>query len=312
MATKNIYLYKVTIRDESTGIEVPLDQYKALFQSIIAANSRNNALRLSTVDEPEVTILDIIENTDECLFARLNRKKLNNSMQKRNYRTYEISDVLQPDEIAQSGVESFTYCILGYSHGILSMVNSKGAPAVSVLSHIFALYRNQYALETEPIPNQDLLGKLIDGKSPEINKIQIDIPKPNPAVLEQLFGFSEAAIINIVSRNAASLVFEIKPDFRGALANDKNNVRQIIDILKENSRNYNSVVLSGKSNTGERQQKYDLFEEYFKYPISINEVIHENGRIRERGRAQLQMDYRNKMQNVYNEYKRLILLVSGR
>ena len=58
-------------------------------------------------------------------------------MQKRNYRTYEISDVLQPDEIAQSGVESFTYCILGYSHGILSMVNSKGAPAVSVLSHIF-------------------------------------------------------------------------------------------------------------------------------------------------------------------------------
>lgn len=194
MATKNIYLYKVTIRDESTGIEVPLDQYKALFQSIIAANSRNNALRLSTVDEPEVTILDIIENTDECLFARLNRKKLNNSMQKRNYRTYEISDVLQPDEIAQSGVESFTYCILGYSHGILS----------------------------------------------------------------------------------------------------------------------NSVVLSGKSNTGERQQKYDLFEEYFKYPISINEVIHENGRIRERGRAQLQMDYRNKMQNVYNEYKRLILLVSGR
>lgn len=164
----------------------------------------------------------------------------------------------------------------------------------------------------QPIPNQDLLGKLIDGKSPEINKIQIDIPKPNPAVLEQLFGFSEAAIINTVSRNAASLVFEIKPDFRGALANDKNNVRQIIDILKENSRNYNSVVLSGKSNTGERQQKYDLFEEYFKYPISINEVIHENGRIRERGRAQLQMDYRNKMQNVYNEYKRLILLVSGR
>lgn len=122
MATKNIYLYKVTIKDESTGIEVSLDQYKSLFQSIIAANSRNNALRLSTVDEPEVTILDIIDNTDECLFARLNRKKLNNSMQKRNYRTYEISDVLQPDEIAQNGVESFTYCILGYSHGILSMV----------------------------------------------------------------------------------------------------------------------------------------------------------------------------------------------
>lgn len=61
---------------------------------------------------------------------------------------------------------------------------------------------------------------------------------------------------------------------------------------------YNSVVLSGKSNTGERQQKYDLFEEYFKYPISINEVIHENGRIRERGRAQLQMDYRKRNSHI--------------
>ena len=30
MATKNIYLYKVTIKDESTGIEVSLDQYKRL------------------------------------------------------------------------------------------------------------------------------------------------------------------------------------------------------------------------------------------------------------------------------------------
>ena len=33
MATKNIYLYEVTIKDESTGNEVPLHLYKTLIQS---------------------------------------------------------------------------------------------------------------------------------------------------------------------------------------------------------------------------------------------------------------------------------------
>ena len=45
-------------------------------------------------------------------------------MQKRNYNTYETADVLPPDEIGNNGVEWFAYCILGYSHGILSLVNS--------------------------------------------------------------------------------------------------------------------------------------------------------------------------------------------
>ena len=49
------------------------------------------------------------------LFARLNRKRPNNSMQKRNYNTYETADVLPPDEIGNNGVEWFTYCILQIS-----------------------------------------------------------------------------------------------------------------------------------------------------------------------------------------------------
>ena len=110
MATKNIYLYEVTIKDVSTGNEVPLHLYKTLIQSIITAKSHNGAIKLSTPEEPETMLLDIIEDTEAYLFARLNRKRLNNSMQKRNYTTYETSDVLQPDEVELNGVEAFTYC----------------------------------------------------------------------------------------------------------------------------------------------------------------------------------------------------------
>ena len=156
MATKNIYLYEVTIKDESTGNEVPLHLYKTLIQSIITAKSHNGAIKLSTPEEPETMLLDIIEDTEVYLFARPNRKRLNNSMQKRNYTTYETSDVLQPDEVELNGVEAFTYCILGYKHGILSIVNSKGAPTANTLSRIFSLYCRQYSLEIRyhnPLPD---------------------------------------------------------------------------------------------------------------------------------------------------------------
>ena len=41
---------------------------------------------------PEPVMLDVLEDTDEYLFARLNRKRPNNSMQKRDYATRRCVD----------------------------------------------------------------------------------------------------------------------------------------------------------------------------------------------------------------------------
>ena len=136
MSIKNIYLFKVIIRDTETNDEVEVSRFNSLFREIFDANSQNSALKL-TYENAEPIMLDILENNDEFLFARLNRKRPNNSLQKRNYNTFETTDVLSPDEVAANGVELFTYCILGYSHGILSIVNSKGAPNEGSLSRIF-------------------------------------------------------------------------------------------------------------------------------------------------------------------------------
>lgn len=150
MSTKNIYLFKVSIRDTQTNTEVPVQLFRGLFREIFDREGRNNALKL-TYEDTEPMMLDILENTEEYLFARLNRKRPNNSMQKRNYNTYETADVLPPDEIGNNGVEWFTYCILGYSHGILSLVNSKGAPNEGALARVFSRYNNRFSLETETI-----------------------------------------------------------------------------------------------------------------------------------------------------------------
>lgn len=311
MSTKNIYLFKVVIRDTQTNTEVPVNLFKGLFQEIFNRESRNSALKL-TYEDTEPMMLDILEDTNEYLFARLNRKRPNNSMQKRNYNTYLTTDVLQPDEIGSNGVELFTYCILGYSHGILSIVNSKGAPNEGALARVFSRYNNRFSLETEAIPNQDLINELINGRAPEINKVQIDIAQPDAQILQELFGFNDAEVLEAVGQNTSSIVFEVKPNFRGALSNDVNVITRLVRALQQNHNRYNSVVLSGKKSTGERQRQYDLYEEYFKYPINVSEYRQENGQKTEREKELILRDYKGNMMNVYNQYKDIILAVSNR
>lgn len=311
MSTKNIYFFKVTIRDTQNNTEVPVSSFKAIFQSIIDQHSRNGALKLD-YQSSEPIMLDVLEHTDEFLFARLNRKRPNNSMQKRNYNTYQTTDVLAPDEIGNSGVELFTYCILGYSHGILSIVNSKGAPGAGALARVFSCYNNRFSLETEGIPNQDLINELLGGRAPEINRVQVDIAQPSAQILESVFGFNETEILAEMGRNASSLVFEVKPEFRGALSYDPTIISRLIDVLRRNRGHYNSVVVSGKKDSGDRQRQYDLYEEYFKYPINVSEYRQENGQKIEREKGLIQQDFRANMMQVYSAYKNIILAVSNR
>lgn len=311
MSTKNIYLFKVSIRDTQLNKEIPVNSFKQLFGEIINKESKNGALEL-TYQSAEPMMLDIIENTDEYLFARLNRKRPNNSMQKRNYNTFETTDVLAPDEVGSNGVEWFTYCILGYSHGVLSIVNSKGAPKEGALARVFSRHNSKYSLETDPIPNQNLINELLNGNAPEINRVQVDIAQPNAQILKELFGFSDTEVLETVSRNTSSLVFEVKPQFRRALTTDPDLVTRLIRAFQQNRKKYKSVLLSGKKNSGERQRQYDLYEEYFKYPISVTEYHQENGRKIENDKDSIQKEYRRNMMNVYNEYKDIILAVSNR
>jgi hypothetical protein len=311
MSTKNIYLYKVIIRDTQENREVPVDAFKGLFEEIFNRELRNNAIKL-TYQDAEPMMLDIIEDTDEYLFARLNRKRPNNSMQKRNYNTFETTDVLPPDEVGDSGVEWFTYCILGYRHGILSLVNSKGAPNEGALARVFSIYNHRYSLETEGIPNQNLIRELLDGRSPEINKVQVNIAQPNAQILQELFGFNDAQVLQTVGQNTSSLVFEVKPDFRGCLVNDAGLISRLVNALQRNRPRYNSVVLSGKPTANGRQRQYDLYEEYFKYPITVNEYRQEDGHKVEVEKEIILRDYRGNMMNVYGQYKDVILAVSNR
>ena len=96
------------------------------------------------------------------------------------------------------------------------------------------------------------------------------------------------------------------------MSKDANVITRLIDALRHNRNQYHSVILSGKTDTGERQRRYDLYEEYFKYPINVSEYRQENHRKVEREKDDILRDYRQSMMEVYDDYKDIILAVSNR
>ena len=142
--------------------------------------------------------------------------------------------------------------------------------------------------------------------------MKIDIAQPDAQILQGLFGFNDREVLQAVGQNTSSIVFEVKPNYRGALSTNADIISRLIGAFQKNKNRYQSVVLTGKTATGERQRQYDLYEEYFKYPISVSEHRQENGQMIEREKAEILRDYESSMMNVYNEYKDIILEVTNR
>lgn len=311
MAKKNIYLYKVVISNTESKKEIELSNYRATIKSITSSKNANNALRID-LNESEPMVMDIIEDNDEYLFARLSKKKPNNTMLKRDYKTLKTAEVLAPDELKNNGIEVFTYCILGYTHGILSIVNAQGAPHTEAFSQLFAIYKPEMSLDTIGIPNSDLIKELCDGKSPEINRIHFDMVQPSPKALEQVFGFNDEQLLGAIGQNTSSLVVDIKPDLRGNLLENKTLICKLIALLSKNQARFSSIKISGRQSSKAATKEYDLYSTFFKYQIDIKETRQRGGRKVEVDKETLQKDYRSKMMNVYNFYKQTLLLVSDR
>ncbi len=299
MSKKNIYFYKLDIIDNQSKKAVPVGRYKTMLSEIFDRECHDDSIEL-TYQQTEPIWMDVLENTDEYLFARISRKRLNNSIQKRNYQTGKTADVLSPAEAVGDGVECFTYCILGYAHGVLSVVKAKGAPGPETFGFLFARHNREYTVEYNGIPNKDLITELIDGKAPQVNRIMVDIALPSAVVLEQMFGFDDEELVSAMHSKTASLTIDVKPNFRESLMNDPDLIARLVNALRKDQNKYNTIKITGKKDGNGPQREYDLYEEYFKYPVGIKEYRQSGGRKVEATKIALQKEYHKKMTQAYD------------
>lgn len=123
-----------------------------------------------------------------------------------------------------------------------------------------------------------------------------------------IFGFSDAEIISAVSKKTASLVVDVRPDFRDHLIDNPSLITKLIRLLRSNQPRYNTIKITGKKDNSSPQREYDLYEEYFKYPIDIKEYRQEGGRRIEINKVDIRREYKQKITDVYDQYKEIILL----
>ena len=87
---------------------------------------------------------------------------------------------------------------------------------------------------------------------------------------------------------------------------------RLIKALRGNQKRYGTIRVSGKKDEKSPQREYDLYEEYFKYPVDIKEYRQEGGRKKEVSKAAILKDYKDKMTKVYDKYKDTILVFVNR
>ena len=310
--------FKVKLIRTSVKQECDYQLIEGIFENIFNKHAFDNENYKSLDLSPNVApssvepkeIMDIFED-DKYLFGRLGRKKANNAMQKRNYTTLEAESVLNNDEAQNRGIESFTFFILDYSKGVLSVVNTKGAPNIKAFNALCGNYGEDYELEFESVPNEDGIAVLYGAKTPEISKLEFEIPSPNAEFLQSVLGLDEEVIKEMIQDSVYSSVITLKATPYHKLLSSKEKVREVLDILIGRKKNYSKALVRGNAeNFGSRN--FDLHAKYFTYPIEIKRYRTIQGRQVEYSLSELAEQYKIGLHMAYESNYDIINAIINR
>ena len=318
MASMTTEFYKVKLIRTNNKQEINYKLIEEIFESIFEKyavdNGNYRSLDLSPNVEPSSVdpkeIMDIFED-DKYLFGRLVRKKANNALQKRNYNTLEAESIFNNNEILERGIESFTFFILDYAKGVLSVVNTKGAPNIRAFNALCERYSKDYELEFESVPNEDGIAVLYGAKTPEISKLEFEIPAPNAEFLQSVLGLDEEVIKEMIQDSVYSSVITLKATPYHKLLSNKEKVKAVLDILIKRKKNYSKALVRGNAeNFGSRD--FDLRAKYFTYPIEIKKYRRIQGRQVEYSLSELAEQYKNGLHMAYESNYDIITAIINR
>ena len=274
MASMTVEFFKVELMNQLSKCKENFANIKKIIDEILSEIQIQDGYR--SIDlAPEITPNDIVPkevidvfDDSQYLFGRICRKKANNAILKRDYFTLRAEEVFNSEESKKSGIEFFTFFILDYEKGILSIVNAKGAPGKRAISSLIERFRPEYCLEFIDIPNKDGIQVLYNSMAPEISRIEFDIPTPNAEFLQRVLGLEEDIIREMIQDNVMSASVLLKPTPYGKLLRKRDSVRSVLDILFWSRNNFKKTLIKGNSEKFS-SRNFDLNSKFFTYPIDV-------------------------------------------
>lgn len=319
MAERKVEFLSVSLLQKHTGVDLGYniikEKFDAIFDAYAVDTEEGKALDLRPdimpYDVEPKIILDIYENTESMLFARMCRKKPNNALIRRDYDSLETEDVLAPEELKKYGIEVFTFFMLDYQHGILAIVNAKDAPGAKVLNWIFEKYDRGFDLGFVNIPNSDGINMLYNAGAPKISEYEFVVPTPDARFLQDVLGMDETEIANIVTDNVQTATLILKPEPYRTIEHGTERIRRVLDILTNKKEQYDKVLVKGRSDDF-NTTSFDLHEQYFTYPIEIRKYRMRNNKKEEFTTKELREQYREAITEAYMNSRELLLAVTNR
>lgn len=318
MASMTTEFYKVVLMARAKNEELDYKIIKNIIAEIVDEHAVANDGYLSidlapgilpTSIEPK-EVMDIFDD-DKYLFGRIARKKANNTVIKRDYSTLKADNIFEEYEVADKGIEVYTFFILDYEKGILSVVNTKGAPNFKALDALCQYYHTEYEFNFESIPNEDGISVLYGAAVPEISKFEFEIPAPNAEFLQAVLGLDEDIIGEMIQNNVYSSVITLKAMPYHKLLSKKEKVKAVLDILINKKRNYSKAIIRGKSESfGSRN--FDLHAKYFTYPIEVKKSRTIQGKEVEYSLQELVDQFRHGLHMAYESNFDIINAIANR
>lgn len=318
MASMTTEFYKVVLVTRAKEEEVDYKKIKDIVTEIILEHSVYNDGYQSIDLSPDILptsiepkeIMDIFDD-DKYLFGRITRKKANNTVIKRDYNTLKADNVFEEDEAEDKGIEVYTFFILDYDQGILSVVNTKGAPNFKALDALCLNYSPEYKLNFESIPNENGIAVLYGAATPSVSKFEFEIPTPNAEFLQAVLGLDEDIIREMIENSVYSSVITLKAMPYHQLLSQKEKVKEVLDILIRKKRNYSKAIIRGKAeNFGSRN--FDLHAKYFTYPIEVRKFHTVRGKQVEYSLQELVEQFKHGLHMAYESNFDIINAIANR
>lgn len=318
MAAMTVAFMKVVLKMVANKVEEDYSKIRQLVESALEAHSVDNGEyrsldlypNLAPTDIDPKKILDVFAD-DKYLFGRICKKKSNSAILKRHYGNLKADDVLTSREMRDRGIEVFTFFILDYNQGLLSIVNTKEAPGANALNGLFENYIQDYYLEFVNIPNEDGIKLLYNAKQPQISGIEFEIPVPSTEALQRILGLDETAILDMIQENVMMVSLSLKPMPYHKLTSKREDVRQVLDILIGKKKRYHKTIVKGNSETF-NSRKFDLHAKYFTYPIDVQKYRIKDGRKVEYSQQEIIEQFRDGLVKAYEKNQDLISAIANR
>ena len=269
------------------------------------------ALDITPENEEMHTIFDVFEYKGSQLFGRISRQHPKNTLIQHNYETYQNESVLPEDDETRIGIEKYTYCLFDYGISVLEIVNAQGAPNEKFLQMLFKKYSSDSTIKIKPIPNARAIEEFYKADSSEIRKLEIDLPLPSSAILENVLGWNTEGLESILDKDNLKMTFELKPIKRNqSIVHDTKSVKAIIDLIRSSLNRFSRASIQGRTQ-GTKLREYNFFEDKFSYEIDVKNYRINGGEKHFLSVDEMTLLYKDKIKESFRQNLELLKIIVG-